>query len=163
MKKLLTAAALSVAALVSMPAHALTATGGFDVSINLFPRCIVAFTGGTTLTLNYVSFQSTQSQNTLGYSVQCTNTLPYTMALSNTALTALALNYSLAVPAGGTGSGAAQAYNITGTIAANQGGDCSQANTGVAGSQVASVTGTATGLGTACTATSAAQTLTITY
>ncbi|MFM9879132.1 MAG: hypothetical protein ACKVOO_01815 [Burkholderiaceae bacterium] len=165
--KLLAIAAIGATTLAaSLPAQALTATGSFDVQVNLFPRCIVTIPT-TTLVLNYVSFQTSASSNTLAYTVQCTNLLPYDMSLSNTTLTALDLPVTLAVPATGTGDGTATSYNITGSIIAGQSGTCAQQNDAVTGNYgnnpFAGVTGTAVGFGTACQATSAAQTLTVTY
>lgn len=165
MKKLLLVAALGIAGVVANSAHALTATGAFDVTVNLFPKCEFS-TAPTALTLNYVSFQTSASSNTMAFGVRCTNTLPYALSITgSTGGTLAGLAYTLAVPATGTGSGSAQSLNVTGTIAANQGGTCAQDNSATSGTQSSAVTGATTGLGTACSATSAANAhvLTITY
>jgi hypothetical protein len=167
MKKLIIASMSVVAALASLPAHALTATGAFDVQVNLYPKCEVTI-AASPLVLNYVSFQTSASTNTMAAGIKCTNTLPYSLSIAGTSGasgTLVGLPYTLAVPAGGTGNGASQSINVTGTIAANEGGNCSQANAGTAGTQTAAVTGTSTGLGTACQGTSAAgaHILTVTY
>jgi hypothetical protein len=170
MRKLVLATTLGLSGLFTLPAHALTASGAFDVTVNLYPKCELTV-ASPTLTLNYVSFQTSDSVNTMGASVKCTNTLPYTLSVLNGGGAAAAsgtlagLNYTLSVPAPGPGTGAAQAFNVTGTIAAGQGGTCATANTATTGAQTASVTGASTGAGTACTATSAANAhvLTVTY
>ena len=167
MKKLIIASMSVVAALATLPAHALTATGAFDVQVNLYPKCEVTI-GASPLVLNYVSFQTSASSNTMAAGIKCTNTLPYALSVAGTAGasgTLVGLPYTLSVPATGTGNGNSQSINVTGTIAANQGGNCTQDNSGTAGSQVASVTGTSTGSGTACQGTSAAgaHVLTVTY
>lgn len=175
MRKLALPALLALAAIVSAPAHALTASGAFDVTVNLYPKCEFV-TAPSALSLHYVSFQTTDSTNDMAFTLRCTNTLPYTLSIGGTAGasgTLAGLNYTLATRnAGGaattgTGSGAAQSWSVRGTIAGGQGGTCAQDNSGTAGTQVASTTGANTGsaVGTACTASSAvgAHTLTITY
>lgn len=171
MKKFLLAAALGVAGLATMPAHSLTASGTFDVTVNLFPKCEFV-TPPSALSLRYVSFQTSDSTNTMDFSLRCTNTQVYTMGLSSSSGSLVGLNYSLelrnsgdtAAVTGGTGSGTTQSYKVRGTIAANQGGTCNQDNSGTTGSQDASATGTTGGQGTQCAATTASPlTLTITY
>ena len=163
MKKLILASALGLATLASMPVHALTASGAFDVTVNLFPKCEFT-TAPSALALNYVSFQTSASTNTMGVVLRCTNSLPYGLSIAAATGTLVGLNYSLAVPATGTGSGANQSVNVTGTIAANQSGTCAADNSGTTGSQVASTTGATAGNGTACTGTATgAHVLTITY
>jgi hypothetical protein len=147
---------------------ALTATSSFDVTVNLYPKCEFT-TAPSALALNYVSFQTTPSTNTMTYGVRCTNTLPYTLSFTGTAGdsgTLVGLNYTLATTSGSqTGTGSAQTHTVTGTIAANQSGTCAQDNTATTGAQVASVTGATAGNGTACVGTSAANAhiLTVTY
>jgi spore coat protein U-like protein len=97
----------------------------------------------TTLTLNYTSFAPTPQTATMNFTVDCTRGTTYALALAPTAGTLLGLNYTLALSgAGATGTGFAQPYTVTGTIAAGQAGTCS------------------TG---ACTATQTGVTVTITY
>ena len=151
LNKLILAAALGVAGVATLPAQAATATGNFDVNINLTSACIYAKTSD--VQFNYTSFQSTvQAQTTAGgFTVKCTNLLPYTMALDSAGSytdAAVNLAYTLALSAaGGTGNGAAQAYSVTGAMAANQSGNCAT-------------------VGGACTnasSTNKQRTLTITY
>jgi hypothetical protein len=178
MKKAVLSLLLGVAALGLMssgPASALTASGDFDVTVKLFPKCEFT-TAPSALTLNYVSFQTTASDNTQNFVLKCTNTLPYNFSLTEGTSTAggtlAGLSYTLstvttagAAAPGSTGTGAAQTFAIKGSIAGNQGGTCAQDNSTTALPQSASVTGTTAGVGTACSATSAtgAHTLTITY
>ena len=164
MKKLILPVLLGLAALASSPARAVTATGSFDVTVNLYPKCTIAI-GAPTLTLHYVDGQTSASSNTMSYDVTCTNTQAYTLSIvdgSDAAATTgnlAGLNYTLSTPANGTGNGSAQTYNVTGTIVANQTGSCNKNNQAVAGTQAVSTTGANTGsaLGTACSATSAAN------
>lgn len=150
MKKLILVIALGLAAIAAVPAQAATATGQFDVTINLTSTCKYVKTSD--VVFNYTSFQaSAQAQTTAGgFTVQCTKTLPYTLALDSTAVTddAVDLDYTLALSAtSGTGNGNTQAYSVTGSIAANQAGKCATA-------------------GGACSnsaATNKTRTLTITY
>lgn len=175
MKKLILPALLSLVALVSTPSQALTASGAFDVTVNLYPKCEFV-TAPSALALHYVSFQATDSTNDMSFSLRCTNTLPYALSFGGTAGasgTLAGLNYALetrlgaAAATGGTGNGATQTWAVRGTVAGGQSGTCAQDNSGTAGTQVAATTGANTGsaVGTACTATSAvgAHTLTITY
>lgn len=175
MKKLAIPALLALAAIVSAPAHALTASGAFDVTVNLYPKCEFV-TAPSALSLHYVSFQTTDSTNDMTFSLRCTNTLPYTLSFggaAGAAGTLVGLNYSLqtrlgaAAATSASGSGATQNWTVRGTIAGGQSGTCATDNSATAGTQVASTTGANTGaaVGTACTATSAvgAHTLVITY
>ena len=133
MKKLLSIAALSLLTLSSLltaPSQAATATGNFDVNINLTSTC--KYTKTSDVVFNYTSFQTgAQAQTTAGgFTVQCTKTLPYTLALDSTSVTddAVDLAYTLALSsAGGTGNGAAQAYSVTGSMSAGQAGKCATA------------------------------------
>lgn len=169
--KILSSLAVLGALLTSGPqALALTATGNFDIQVNLFPKCEITVPGSP-LALNYVSFQTSASTNNAEFSIRCTNTLPYALSLSGTSGasgTLVGLAYSLALGSpSGTGNGSTQTVSVTGTVAANQGGTCSTAQTSTSGTQVASTTAANTGgaLGTACSATSAsgAHVLTVTY
>lgn len=150
MNKLLSLIAAALVSLATLPAHALTATGQFDVTINLTSTCRYVKTSD--VVFNYTSFQAAaQAQTTAGgFTVQCTNMLPYTLALDSTSVTddAVDLAYTLALSAaGGTGNGATQAYSVTGSMVAGQAGRCATA-------------------GGACSntaATNKTRTLTITY
>ena len=139
MKKLLSIAALSLLALSSLltaPSQAATATGTFDVVINLTSKCEINSTNAATgavisnLTFNYTSFQTTAATASAGLNVRCTNSLPYTLALSNSGLTDNAVNlaYTLSLSAAsGTGNGADQAFTINGSMASGQAGTCATA------------------------------------
>lgn len=151
MKKLALVTALALTAMLTAPAQAATTTGNFDVTIALTSACIYAKTSDVAFT--YTSFQTTaQAQTTSGgFTVRCTNTLPYTMALDAAGSytdEATNLAYTLALSAASaTGNGLAQTYSVTGSIAANQAGNCAT-------------------LGGACTnasSTNKQRTLTITY
>ena len=99
--------------------------------------CSITTSPGT-LTINYTSFGPLATGSTT-YGVTCTSALPYTMALDATAGTILGLNYTLALGTGASvGTGAQQLFNITGSIAAGQSGNCP--TTTCTGSQVRSVT-----------------------
>lgn len=131
MKKLALAAALALTAIITVPSQAATATGNFDVNITLTSSCIYAKTSDVAFA--YTSFQTTAATQTTagGFTVRCTNTLPYTMALDAAGSytdQATNLAYTLALSAAGaTGNGSAQAFSVTGSIAANQGGNCATA------------------------------------
>jgi spore coat protein U-like protein len=131
MKKLLLTAALGLVALASIPAQAATATGNFDVNITLTSACVYAKTAD--VVFNYTSFQVAAAAQTTagGFTVKCTNLLPYTLALDaagsyTDAATNLAYTLSLS-SSSATGSGAAQAYTVNGSIAGGQGGNCATA------------------------------------
>lgn len=140
MKKVLLIAAGILFGLVSASSQAATATGTFNVTINFTSVC-TANTAGLAPIFNYTagqvavaSFATAQS-----FTVTCTNGVPYTVSLdaggtgytgaytaptgtyTNTAST---LVYSLSLPATttGTGSGAAQTWNLTGSMAGGQAG-----------------------------------------
>jgi spore coat protein U-like protein len=98
----------------------------------------------TPVSFTYTSLQGGAQAGTGGnFNVTCTNTLPYTLGLqagngaavppgaSTITVTdaAVALQYQLGLSAaGGTGNGVAQAFNVTGTMAANQSGTCATAS-----------------------------------
>lgn len=143
MKKLAVAvAALGAVALGSSVAEAANTSGTFNVNITLTSTCTL----GTVSAVNfaYTSAQGgAQAGTGGGFNVTCTNSFPYTFGLqagngaavppgaSTIAVTdnAVNLNYSLGLSAaGGTGNGSAQAYNVTGTMGANQSGTCATAS-----------------------------------
>jgi spore coat protein U-like protein len=137
MKKLIFGLLVGMA--LVQPAAAQTASGQFDVNITLTAGC--SLSAITAVDFAYTSFQpGIQNATNGGFSVTCTNNLPYTFGLQTGAGAAtppgaasigpitddaVNLDYSLALSAaGGTGSGLAQAYSITGTMAASQAGTC---------------------------------------
>jgi spore coat protein U-like protein len=139
MKKLILSSACLLISLGSLSAHAGTATGNFNVVINFTSACAVG--GSLAPTFTYTSNQGTAAAaaGTLAFTVTCTSGVPYTMALdaggtgytgtftsptgsyTNTAST---LNYTLTLPAASAGTGAAQPYNLSGSMPANQAGKC---------------------------------------
>ncbi len=141
MKKVLALiAAVLVTGLPSVPAQALTATGVFNVTINFTSVCTVN-TAGLAPAFNYTSRQATPAAfaTAQSFSVTCTNGVPYTMALDAGGTgytgtftaptgtytnTASGLIYSLTLPAATAGTGAAQTYALTGSMAAGQAGTC---------------------------------------
>lgn len=151
-------------------ALALTATGNFDVTVNLFPKCEVT-SPSSSLSLSYVSFQTSASTNSANFSIRCTNTLPYTLSLTGTSPTGgtlAGLAYTLSLPnTAGTGNGTTQTVSVVGSVAPNQSGSCSTVQTSTTGTQAASTTGANTGgaVGTQCIEISAsgAHVLTVTY
>jgi len=126
MKKYAAALALGLAALATMPSQAATATGTFNVTINLTSACQV--NTAPTAAFTYTSFQTTAATFSSSFDILCTNTLPITsITLDSTSVTDSATNlaYTLAlgaVPAIGTGL--AQSIPVTGSMAANQAGTC---------------------------------------
>jgi spore coat protein U-like protein len=150
MKKLILVIALGFAAIAALPVQAATATGQFDVTINLTSACKYVKTSD--VAFDYTSFQTGAQAHTTagGFTIQCTKDLAYTLALDSTSVTdqAVDLAYTLALSAaGGTGTGATQAYSVTGSMIAGQAGKCAA-------------------VGGACsnsTSTNKTRTLTITY
>lgn len=143
MKKLLTAAALSVVALASMPVHAQqSVSGGFNVVINLAATCQIRTPSIADLTLAYTSFQTAATTATTNFNLRCTQSLPYTISLQSASATAgagfgaqtagtnTALPYTLAINNNsGTGTGLTEINHIiTGTIAGGLSGTCATAN-----------------------------------
>ena len=167
MNKLLLASALMSLALVTSPAaRAASATGTFEVQINLTTACTLTPPAGP-VTFDYTSLQSGAQGLTANgtFSVQCTQNLPYTLALDRVAPdtatgttysytdATTALGYTLTLSAaGGSGNGAAQSYSISGSMAGGQGGQC-----GTAPAQ-----NTAGAPATVCTNAGGARTRTIT-
>jgi spore coat protein U-like protein len=141
MKRIIAATAVA-AALAAGNAQAGNTSGTFNVNVTLTSSCTLGAV--TDLAFAYTSLQAGASAATGGgFSVSCTSTLPYTFGLQsgNGAATppgaatiavsdnAVNLNYSLGLSAaGGTGNGAAQAFSVTGTMAAGQAGTCAVAS-----------------------------------
>jgi hypothetical protein len=128
-RKLILVAALGLVAAVGLPAHATTATGTFDVTINLTSACQVVSTPAATFT--YTSFQGAAATFANTFNIKCTNTLPITsVTLDSGAVTDdatnLAYTLSLAgVPAAGTGAN--QSITLNGSMASGQAGTCAAA------------------------------------
>lgn len=128
MKKLLIVGLLGLTA--ALPGYAATATGNFDVTINLTGVCQIT-TSPAPLTLDYTSLGAAVSATT-SYAVTCTSGASYTMALDSAGGTGAntGLAYTLALTdASGTGDGTAKSHTITGSIAAGQGGTVGPGNT----------------------------------
>jgi spore coat protein U-like protein len=116
-------------------------TATFPVSIVNPASCSISTPPGT-VAFTYSAFEAAAANASTTFQATCTNLLPYTMALDATTGVIAGLQYSLAISSpGGTGTGVAQQYTITGTMPAGQAGTC----------------------GTASCATTQARTLTITY
>jgi spore coat protein U-like protein len=142
MKKLILAVLALGAALGAPVAQAQSTSGTFNVNVTLTSVC--SLSAITAVDFAYTSFQGGVANATNGgYTVSCTNSLPYTFGLQsgtgaavppgaatiNVTDNAVNLAYTLGTSAaGGTGNGLAQAYSITGTMAAGQGGTCATAS-----------------------------------
>ena len=138
MKKLALVAALGLAA-IGLSAQAATATGTFDVTINLTSACEI--TSSPTAGFTYTSFQGTAATISSSFNMRCTNTLPITSirlddgaggvaSAATQAYTDQATNlaYSLTVGAApAAGTGASQTVNLTGSMASGQSGTCATA------------------------------------
>lgn len=140
MKRFILAITAIVAALFSVSSQALTATGTFNVTINFTSACTVN-TAGLAPIFNYTSGQGAAAAfaTAQSYTVTCTSGVPYTMSLDAGGTgytgaftaptgtytnTASGLIYSLTLPAAAAGTGAAQTYALTGSMAAGQAGTC---------------------------------------
>lgn len=132
MKKILFPAVLAVAAALSLPSQAATATDDFNVSVTLTSACRLSTLPGD-IALTYTSFTTTAVTNTSPFAVECTNSLPYDLSLSSASADQLGLTVNLAIrnagdsaditttqAAGTTPTG----YLIKATIPANQQGTC---------------------------------------
>lgn len=142
MKKLILAALIAAAAITAWVARAASTSGTFNVNVTLNSTCTLSAI--TAVDFSYTSFQGSAASSTNGgFTVTCTNSLPYTFGLQTgsgaasppgaATITvtdnAVNLQYTLGTSAaGGTGNGAAQAYSVTGTMAANQSGTCASAS-----------------------------------
>jgi spore coat protein U-like protein len=149
MKRVILAAVVSAAALVAPAAQAQSTSGTFNVNITLTAACTLT-AGPADLSFNYTSLQGGAAAAAGGaFSVSCSNGLPYTFGLQagtgaptppgaatiNVTDAALNLDYTLGTSAaGGTGSGAAQNYSVTGTMGASQAGNCAVSPCNNAGS-----------------------------
>jgi spore coat protein U-like protein len=153
MKKLILCTMLGMAAMMSAPVQAVTtATGNFNVVINLTAVCAVNSTGNGSVNFTSLSGQTAATAATA--SITCTNALPYTVTLNGTGASNVYsytdtyaagtndngtdLSYTLTLAqSGGTGtlstaganagSGAAQTYSITPAISGSASGRCATA------------------------------------
>ncbi|MEP7155536.1 MAG: spore coat protein U domain-containing protein [Betaproteobacteria bacterium] len=113
-------------------------TGTFNVSVVTSNSCQITTAPGN-MNFSYVSFQNTAATAGTSFETRCTTSLPYTIALDVTSGTLLGLNYTLTLPVtSGTGNGTDQTFNINGSIAANQAGNCTAAT--CSGSQTRTLT-----------------------
>ncbi len=137
MKKLILVIALGFAAIATVPAYAATATGNFNVTINLTSACQIS-TAPSALSLNYTSFGAAPTPATTPFGVQCTNTLPYTMSIGTASSTMAGVNlvYDLAIRNAGdtadvtgsqTAGAAAASYLIKASMTGGQQGTCATA------------------------------------
>lgn len=142
MKKLVLATLLGAAALQTGVTEGASTSGTFNVTITLTSTCTMSAV--SPVDFAYTSFQgSAQNSTGGGYTITCTNSLPYTFGLQagtaaptppgtatiNVTDNAVNLAYQLGTSAvGGTGNGAAQSYNVTGTMASGQSGSCATAS-----------------------------------
>lgn len=131
---------MAYASLVGTNAHAATATGNFDVTINLTSGCKID-TSATGLTMEYVAFGSEVTAST-SVKVTCTDQLGYLLALDgNTTNNVTGLTYTLDMPVtDGTGNGLEQTYAVDATIAAGQAGACPTTGTGCSGTDTRTLT-----------------------
>src|SRR3954447_11257919 len=141
MKKLM-ASLLVAGAFGVVPGEAANTSGQFNVNVTLNSTC--SLSAVTAIDFTYTSFQGGVANGSNGgFTVTCTNSLPYTFGLQTgtgaatppgaATITvtdnAVNLQYTLGTSAvGGAGSGLAQAYNVSGTMAASQGGTCATAS-----------------------------------
>lgn len=164
LKKLAVAvAALGAVSMGSGVAEAANTSGTFNVNISLTSSCSLAAV--TPVAFGYVSLQGVASTATGGgFGVTCTNTLPYTFGLQtgsgaatppgastiNVTDNGVNLAYQLNLSAvGGTGNGSSQTFNVGGTMASGQAGNCALA--------------TCTNTTGATTSTNAVQTLIVNF
>ncbi len=124
-KRLATAVAIASLFAAIPAAQAATATGGFNVTVNLTSMCEVV-AAPTDVAFTYTSFQAGAATSSGGaFTVRCTNTLPYSMSLDAASGTVSGLNYTLNLSAASAaGTGAAQAYTVNGSMVSGQGGTC---------------------------------------
>lgn len=122
-------------------AGAVVATTTFTPTVSIIAQCFVGqvATGNaapgavspSTLTLPYTSFSPTNQTANMNFTVHCTRNTTYTLAIAPASGTLLGLSYTLALSPPGTpaitGTGLAQSYTVTGTIASGQAGTCSMA------------------------------------
>ncbi len=131
LSKIAAATLICIAALNPTITNAATATGTFDVTVNLTPTCIV--TVGENVNLTYTSFQTTASTGTSIALVKCTHSLPYSLSMSGpTTVSGITFTSVIGESDDGAGSGTNLPFQVTITAAAGQSGICSS-NTGCTG------------------------------
>src|SRR5258708_29180443 len=93
-KRILLAVAVAAMFAAVPAAHAGTATGNFNVTVNLTSKCEIT-AGPADVAFTYTSFQTTAATGTGGaYSVRCTNTLHHTSTLLTSSHPIISLTYS---------------------------------------------------------------------
>ncbi len=141
-------------------AFAATASGTFNVAVNLTPKCEVvsgseAATTIGDLEVNYTAFQTTAGTAATTFNVRCTSSMKYSLSVNGTgsytdATTNLGYTLNLGTSAENatspllsdiTGVGTNQTYAVKATFAAGQSGTATTTNgTVVEGSNAHSVT-----------------------
>ena len=125
------------------PTYSAGVTGGTGtIAVKIITPATCTIAAIANITLAYTAFRTTAATATTSAPVTCSNQLPYTMAVSPVSGVSAGINYSLSLPASGTGTGVSQGITITATAPAGQAGTC------------------ATGV---CTGVAQAHTLTVTY
>jgi len=130
MKKILLPLATALAVLGSASASAASNNTPFNVKVDLTSVCSVV-TAITDVQFTYTSFQAAAAPSSGGnFSVKCTTGLGYSFSFVGGAagtMPTTGLTYTLTAPASGTGNGANQALQITGSMPGLQGGTCATA------------------------------------
>jgi hypothetical protein len=147
MKKLILPVLLGLAALASLPTQAATATGNFNVVVNLTSACKLS-TPPAALTIAYTSLGGATSATT-DFSVLCSQGMAYTLALDAANADTLGLAIPLAIrtgtdsgPAAGGTQGATAlptAFKVKASMIAGQQGNCAAVGAGVCTSTVARI------------------------
>jgi spore coat protein U-like protein len=113
-------------ALTVLPAASFAATTTGNVTVSATVNAACTLSTGNPLAFPAYDPSAGAVSTSAAESIQCTNTTPWSLSVPATdvlngplgaTLTASAINTS---PAGGTGSGIAQSFNVNGTIAAGQ-------------------------------------------
>ena len=100
----------------------------FQVQINNTASCQIAIAPGE-VAFTYTAFTASAATASTSFSARCSSSTSYTMALDATVGVISGLNYLLALStSGGVGNGALQSYNINGTMAAGQAGECANSS-----------------------------------
>jgi spore coat protein U-like protein len=100
-----------------------TRTGSLPVTIYAPAACTVS--PPSQFNMTYTAFTATPSALTKLWNATCTTGMPYTIALDSTSGTVAGLSYTVGLSSGNsTGTGSAQSFLATTTIAARQAGSC---------------------------------------
>ena len=96
-----------------------------SVALQVNSACSIS-SAPAAMNFSYTSFQTVTATASSSFAVTCTQGAPYTVALDTTSGRLLGLDYQLSMNVSGTrtGTGAAQAIVIQGSIAAGQSGTC---------------------------------------